>query len=224
MSGLPKNVLGVFVSGDSALFTRPDHRRQRLSYPVMPPSAARGLLEQIVFDHAFWWKIHRIDLCSPLLLRSEARQEIHFDDPGKLEEICLRESVIVESPSYVVYAEIARKPGVSDGYWNAKSDGFWHESKRRIERGQAWGTPFFGTREHGVACWRPASAEDVPVAVDIDLTLPIRIFDEVPFDESRPLRHQGGIAGHGELNPLLVPLRVRGGRMPITAQSVKWAL
>lgn len=136
----------------------------------MPPSAARELLEQIVFDHAFWWKIHRVDVCSPVVLRSEARQEIHFDDPGKLEEICLRESVIVESPAYVIYAEIARKPGVSEGYWASKSDGFWHESNRRIERGQAWGTPFFGMREHAVSSWRLAASTDRPVEIDMDIT------------------------------------------------------
>ncbi len=224
MSGLPRNVIAIFVSGESALFTRPDHRRQRLSYPVIPPSAARGLLEQIVFDHAFWWKIHRIDLCSPILLRSEARQEIHFDDSQHLEEICLRESVIVESPAYVIYAEIAKKPGVTASYWAAKSDGFWHESTRRIERGQAWATPYFGMRENAVSTWRLATSADEPVPIDMDLTLPIRIFDEVPFEENRALRHEGGAAKQGTLNPLFVPLRMRQGRMPITAQSVTWTV
>ena len=45
------------VWGDYALFTRPEMKVERVSYDVMPPSAARGLIEAIYWHPGLRWVI-----------------------------------------------------------------------------------------------------------------------------------------------------------------------
>ena len=51
------------VSGDHACFTRPEMKVERVSYDVMTPSAARGILEAIHWKPAIRW-IDRRDPCA----------------------------------------------------------------------------------------------------------------------------------------------------------------
>jgi CRISPR-associated protein Cas5d len=46
--------------GELACFTRPEMKVERVSYSVITPSAARGLLESIIFKPQFRWHIRRI--------------------------------------------------------------------------------------------------------------------------------------------------------------------
>ena len=48
------------VWGDFACFTRPEMKVERVSYDVMTPSAARGILEAIYWKPQFQWRIRRI--------------------------------------------------------------------------------------------------------------------------------------------------------------------
>ena len=54
----------VEVWGDYACFTRPEMKTERVSYDVMTPSAARGLLESIYWHPGLRWVIDRIHVCS----------------------------------------------------------------------------------------------------------------------------------------------------------------
>ena len=44
------NQVHLRVWGDWACFTRPEMKVERVSYPVMTPSAARGILEAIFWE------------------------------------------------------------------------------------------------------------------------------------------------------------------------------
>ena len=50
----------LHVWGRNALFTRPEMKVERVSYDVMTPSAARGILEAIHWKPAIRWVIDRI--------------------------------------------------------------------------------------------------------------------------------------------------------------------
>ena len=50
------------VWGDYACFSRPEMKVERVSYDVMTPSAARGVLEAIHFKPAIVWRIDRIQI------------------------------------------------------------------------------------------------------------------------------------------------------------------
>ena len=53
------------VWGDFALFTRPELKVERLSYPIMPPSAARGVMDAILFKPQMRWHVRRITALRP---------------------------------------------------------------------------------------------------------------------------------------------------------------
>jgi CRISPR-associated protein Cas5d len=55
----------VKVWGEFALFTRPELKVERLSYPVMTPSAARGILDAILFKPQMYWHVRRITVLDP---------------------------------------------------------------------------------------------------------------------------------------------------------------
>ncbi|MGB9623763.1 MAG: type I-C CRISPR-associated protein Cas5c [Phycisphaerae bacterium] len=57
--------VSVKVWGDYACFTRPELKVERLSYPVMTPSAARGILDAVLFKPQMYWHIRRITVLRP---------------------------------------------------------------------------------------------------------------------------------------------------------------
>jgi len=52
--------LAFRASGPLACFTRPELKVERVSYPVMTPSAARGLIEAVLWKPAIRWHVERI--------------------------------------------------------------------------------------------------------------------------------------------------------------------
>ena len=58
--------ISLEVWGDYALFTRPEMKVERVSYDVMTPSAARGLIEAIYWHPGLRWVIDCIDVCAPI--------------------------------------------------------------------------------------------------------------------------------------------------------------
>jgi CRISPR-associated protein Cas5d len=57
--------VSVKVWGDQACFTRPELKVERLSYPVMTPSAARGVLDAILWKPQMRWHVRRITVLHP---------------------------------------------------------------------------------------------------------------------------------------------------------------
>ncbi len=56
----------LLVWGDRALFTRPEMKVERVSYDVITPSAARGIVEAIHWKPAIRWVIDRIQVLKPI--------------------------------------------------------------------------------------------------------------------------------------------------------------
>lgn len=70
MKELPPTVQ-VKVWGDFALFTRPEFKVERVSYPFMTPSAARGILDAILFKPQMAWHVRRITALKPWWLKDD---------------------------------------------------------------------------------------------------------------------------------------------------------
>jgi CRISPR-associated protein Cas5d len=64
------------VWGDYACFTRQEMKVERVSYDVMTPSAARGILEAIYWKPAFTWVVDRIRVLRPIRFTSIRRNEL----------------------------------------------------------------------------------------------------------------------------------------------------
>jgi CRISPR-associated protein Cas5d len=62
--------------GELACFTRPEMKVERVSYSVMTPSAARGLLEAILYKPQFRWRVHRIAVKKPIRFLALKRNEV----------------------------------------------------------------------------------------------------------------------------------------------------
>ena len=69
------DVVQVKVWGDLALFTRPELKVERLSYPIMTPSAARGVLDAILYRPQMRWHVRRITALEPVFPRGPPQGE-----------------------------------------------------------------------------------------------------------------------------------------------------
>jgi CRISPR-associated protein Cas5d len=59
-------VVSVKVWGEFALFTRPELKVERVSYPLMTPSAARGVLDAILWKPQMRWHVRRVVALRPV--------------------------------------------------------------------------------------------------------------------------------------------------------------
>lgn len=73
----------VLVWGDYASFNRPEMKVERVSYDVMTPSAARGILEAIYWKPEMRWVVDEIHVLSPIRFTSIRRNEVKSKIPMK---------------------------------------------------------------------------------------------------------------------------------------------
>ena len=66
----------IEVWGDFACFSRPEMKVERVSYDVITPSAARGLIEAIYWHPGMRWIIDRIHVCEPIRFTNIRRNEV----------------------------------------------------------------------------------------------------------------------------------------------------
>jgi CRISPR-associated protein Cas5d len=150
------------VWGDRACFTRPEMKVERVSYDVMTPSAARGILEAIHWKPAIRWVIDKIHVLKPIRFQSIRRNEVGSKAPagkiktamnrGSLEGLHLlvdedrqrRAATVLTDVAYVIEAhfELTDKAGPDDTE-GKHLDMF----NRRAARGQCFHQPCLGTRE-----------------------------------------------------------------------------
>ncbi len=147
--------------GKYALFTRPEMKVERVSYDVMTPSAARGLLEAIYWHPGMRWRIDRIHVCAPIrftnLRRNEVKSTISADTArtvmnqkkGTLylstsEDIQQRAAMLLQDVHYVIEAHFEMTEKAAPGDNPGK---FQDIVKRRIQKGQSYHQPCFGCRE-----------------------------------------------------------------------------
>ena len=151
----------VEVWGDYALFTRPEMKTERVSYDVMTPSAARGILDSLFWHPGMRWRIDRIHVCSPIRFTNIRRNEVKDTisarkvktvmekGQGELylatpESIQQRAAMVLRDVHYVIDARFDLTENAAPGDNAGK---FQDIIKRRLERGQCYSMPYFGTRE-----------------------------------------------------------------------------
>ncbi len=73
----------LLVWGEMASFNRPEMKVERVSYDVMTPSAARGVLEAIYWKPQMRWVVDRIHVLNPIRFGHVRRNEINRKIPVK---------------------------------------------------------------------------------------------------------------------------------------------
>lgn len=152
----------LHVWGQHALFTRPELKVERVSYDVMTPSAARGVLEAIHWKPAIRWVIDRIHVLEPIRFQSIRRNEVGHKAPagtiksamkrGDLAGLQLlvdedrqqRASTVLVAPRYVIEAHFDLTAKAEAGDNEGKHLDIFN---RRAARGQCFHQPCLGTRE-----------------------------------------------------------------------------
>lgn len=66
----------LHVWGDYACFTRPEMKVERVSYDVITPSAARGILEAVHWKPAIRWVVDRIHVLNPIRFDNIRKNEV----------------------------------------------------------------------------------------------------------------------------------------------------
>ena len=152
------------VWGDYACFTRPEMKVERVSYDVMTPSAARGILEAIYWKPAIVWEIDRIHVMKepkfdnirrnevlgkiplvPVKSAFSGKEAVLFKDPN--DERVQRASLVLRDVEYFIEAHFNKteKAGPDDTV-----EKHYNVALRRMRKGQCFHHPYFGCREYPV--------------------------------------------------------------------------
>jgi CRISPR-associated protein Cas5d len=189
------------VAGDHACFTRPEMKVERVSYDVMTPSAARGILEAIHWKPAIRWVIDRIHVLNSIRFQSVRRNEVGSKvsvrnvktamNRGNLDGLCLlvdedrqqRASSVLTNVAYVIEAhfELTEKAGPVDTE-GKHLDMF----NRRAARGQCFHHPCLGTREFAARFELLPPDEPLPKAIDDTRDLGFMLWDIAHATDGRP--------------------------------------
>ena len=179
------NAVCLRAWGDYACFTRPEMKVERVSYDVMTPSAARGVLEAILWKPQIVWRVTRIDVLKPIrwasVRRNEVASVISTDNvktamnrgKGALglyadEDRQQRAGLLLREVDYLIHArfDLTEQAGPDDTL--AKYAAMF---RRRAEKGQCFNQPYLGCREFSAAfAWvDPAGSWPEPIAESRDL-------------------------------------------------------
>ncbi len=154
------------VWGEYACFTRPEMKVERVSYDVMTPSAARGILTAIHWKPEIEWRIDKIYVLKPIVFTNIRRNELkdkigsgtvkkainnpttriymNIQDPKNRTQ---RASMILRNVEYIIEAHFEttgsdRESDVAKKHYNI--------FRRRVLKGQCFHRPYFGNREFPV--------------------------------------------------------------------------
>ena len=179
------------VWGDYALFSRPELSVERVSYDLITPSAARGVLEAIYWHPGLRWIIDKIYLLAPIRYTNIRRNEVKAKANGAKArsvingaagndlylntkaEIQQRASMVLKDVHYVIEAHFDMTAKANPGDNPGK---FQDIIKRRINRGQCYHTPYFGCREFPVN-YRLYEFATVPTITTEDRDLGLMLYD-----------------------------------------------
>ena len=170
--------LTVKVEGELACFTRPEMKVERVSYPLMTPTAAKGILEAICWKPEFTWQVEEIQVLNPIRYTSIIRNEIGSRqtvqtarrwqregggfDAADSRNRTQRHTLALRDVAYIIMAQVMPKSSSHD---HAK---YRDQFRRRVNSGRCFATPYLGCREFWAKFSAPHGTENpIPLTEDI---------------------------------------------------------
>ncbi|PJK15549.1 type I-C CRISPR-associated protein Cas5 [Lysobacteraceae bacterium NML07-0707] len=156
------NRIKLHIWGDYACFTRPEMKVERVSYDVMTPSAARGILAAVHWKPAIRWVVDRIHVLKPIRFESVRRNELGSKISAskvsgamrrkRVEDLYAlieddrqqRAATVLKDVAYVIEAHAVLTARAGEGETIAKHIEMF---KRRATKGQCFQQPCMGVRE-----------------------------------------------------------------------------
>lgn len=152
----------IRVRGPYALFTRPEMKVERVSYDVITPSAARGIIEAVYWKPAIRWVIDKIHVLREIeftnIRRNEVSNKLSVDNAlqvmkGKQQPLYIaatearqqRASMVLKDVDYIIEAHFEKV----EKQWGERDteEGHYNIALRRLRQGQYFHAPCLGTRE-----------------------------------------------------------------------------
>jgi CRISPR-associated protein Cas5d len=150
----------------------------------MTPSAARGVLDAVLWKPAMRWRVERISVLAPIQFTSFRRNEVEskaamparsiVEDGGDYAAMFVderrqqRNTVALRCVDYIIEARIELTERSADGDNLAK---FVDMFRRRVERGQHFHQPYLGCREMVAAVEAVDESAPEPIEETRDLGL-----------------------------------------------------
>lgn len=192
--GSPYPPLEVKVWGDFACFTRPEMKVERVSYEVITPSAARGLLSSIFWKPEFNWRIRQIRVLNPIrfysILRNEVNSKAAVSTARKWaqngggfiaeEDRAQRHTLALRDVSYIIVADISVRPGIQEDAAKYRD-----QFRRRVEHGQYFMSPCLGCREFPAQFAFPDGTEQPQAGLTMSLGRMLFDLDYAPDSTGR---------------------------------------
>lgn len=154
-------MIRVEVKGDFACFSRPEFKAERVSYDIITPSAARGILEAVFWHPGMKFLINKIFVLSEIaftnIKRNELASKVSASNVQKVingnngplylatsQDIQQRASMLLKNVHYIIEAhfDMTEKANASDNPGK-----FQVMIKRRLRKGQNYYQPYLGCRE-----------------------------------------------------------------------------
>ena len=168
------NDIKVEVWGDLACFSRPESKVERLTYPVITPSAARGILSAIYSKPVeFYWQVRKIEVLNPIRYITFKRNEVINSKIGRNPKPMLveddrtqRQTVALRDVRYRITAEIIPRPD-----FKGTVNQLYEQAKRRVHSGKCFFQPSLGLREFVCYFDEATDAEPINESMDIGFML-----------------------------------------------------
>lgn len=187
------------VWGNYACFTRPENKAERVSYDVMTPSAARGILEAIHWKPAITWEVDKIHVLNPIKFQAFRRNEVENKisvsksdiekqviKPYFIEEHRQqRASLFLIDVAYVIEAHFSLTSRADESDSEGKHLDIFN---RRARDGKCFHRPYFGCREFSVHF--SLLEDDIPISAlanDSPRDLGIMLYDIDFKNQMKPI-------------------------------------
>lgn len=180
------NEIVLDIWGDFACFSRPESKVERLTYPVITPSAARGVLSAIYSKPVeFYWQVKKIEVLKPIRYMSFKKNEVinskinrKFSAVVVEENRTQRQNVVLKDVRYRITAEIVKRQS-----FPGSAEQLYQQARRRIESGKCFFQPSFGLREF--VCYFEGASDMPPIQETLDIGIMLYdVFDLKCFGES----------------------------------------
>lgn len=182
----------VRVRGKYALFTRPEMKVERVSYDIITPSAARGIIEAVYWKPAIRWVIDKIHVLNEIKFTNVRRNEV--SDKASMSKPYIvatetrqqRAAMVLRDVDYIIEAhfEMTKKAGPDDN--EAKH---YNIALRRLREGQHFHAPCLGTREFGAKVELIEEGQPLPQSQLGDRDLGWMLYD-LDFSNPRDIQPQ----------------------------------
>jgi len=183
--------LEVKVWGEFACFTRPEMKAERVSYPVMTPSAARGVLEAIFWKPEIFWRVREIHVLKQIrhysILRNEVNNKAvvsstkgwmkngggYFAEDDRAQ----RHTLALRDVAYIIKADVSVK-----SYSRNNEAAYRDQFNRRVISGKCYHMPYLGCREFTAFFGEPDGNDKT---IDLTDDLGLMLFDQIITEDPK---------------------------------------